>query len=58
MKSLGIELGSPSYMDPMILSKYYQNVLTYESVKLMKRSVSMNTIMKVLILTHLILMMI
>ena len=27
----------------MSLSKRYQNVLTYESVKLMKRSVSMNT---------------
>ena len=42
----------------MSLSKCYQNVLTYESVKLMKRPVSMNTLMKVLSLTHLILMMI
>ena len=30
------------------LSKCYQNVLTYESVKLMKKPVSMNTLMKVL----------
>ena len=41
----------------MSLSKCYQNVLTYESVKLMKRPVSMNTLMKVLRLTHLILIM-
>ena len=41
----------------MSLSICYQNVLTYESVKLMKRLVSMNTIMKVLRLTYLILMM-
>ena len=40
----------------MSLCKSYQNVLTYESVKLMKRWVSMNTLMKVLRLTHLILM--
>ena len=40
----------------MSLSKCYKNVLTYESVKLMKRPVSMNTLMKVLRLTHLILM--
>ena len=32
----------------MSLHKYYQNVLTYESVKLMKRPASMNTLMKVL----------
>ena len=32
----------------MSLSKCYQNVLTYETAKLMKRPVSMNTIMKVL----------
>ena len=31
----------------MSLSKYYQNVLTFESVKLMKRPVSMNILMKV-----------
>ena len=37
----------------MSLSKYYQNVLTYESVKLIKRPDSMNTLMKVLKLTHL-----
>ena len=43
-----------SQMSP---SKCYQNVLTYESVKLMKTAVSMNTLMKVLRLTHLILMM-
>ena len=42
----------------MSLSKCYQNVLTYESVKLMKKPVSMNTLMKVLRLTHLIIMMI
>ena len=30
----------------MILSKCYQNVLTYESVKIMKSPVSMNTLMK------------
>ena len=41
----------------MIQSKCYQNLLTYKSVKLMKRPVSMNTLMKVLRLTHLILMM-
>ena len=41
----------------MSLSKSYQNVGAYESVKLMKRLVSMNTLMKVLKLTHLILMM-
>ena len=32
----------------MSLSKCYKNVLNYESVKLMKRPVSMNTLMKVL----------
>ena len=32
----------------MSLSKCYQNVLAYESVKLMKRTVSINTLMKVL----------
>ena len=37
------------------LSKSYQNVFTYERVKLMKRPVSMNTLMNVLKLTHLIL---
>ena len=36
-------------------AKCYQNILKYESVKLMKRAVSMNTQMKVLRLTHLIL---
>ena len=41
----------------MSLSKCCQNVLTYESVKLMKTLVSINTLMKVLRLTHLILMM-
>ena len=40
----------------MILSKSYNNVLPYESVKLMKRPVSVNSLMKVLRLTHLILM--
>ena len=35
----------------------YQNVLTYESVNLMKRPVAMNILMNVLRLTHLILMM-
>ena len=39
------------------LCKCYQNILTYESVKLMKRPVSMSTQMKVLRLTHLIIMM-
>ena len=32
----------------MSLSKCYQDVLTYESVRLIKRPVSMNTLMKVL----------
>ena len=41
----------------MSLSKCYQNVLTYESVKLLMRLVPMNTLMKVLRLTHLILIM-
>ena len=36
----------------MSLSKCYQNILIYESVKLMKRSVSMNTLMKLLKLMH------
>ncbi len=36
----------------MSLSKCYQNVLTHESVKLMKRPVSMNTLMKVLKLIY------
>ena len=36
----------------MSLSKCYQDVLTFESVKLMKRPVSMNTLMKVLKLMH------
>ena len=36
----------------MSLNKCYQNVLTYESVKLLKRPVSMNTIIKVLILIY------
>ena len=31
----------------MSMSKCYQNVLTYESVKLTNRPVSMNTLMKV-----------
>ena len=41
----------------MIVSKCYQNILTYESVKLMKRPSSKNTLMKVLRIIHLILMM-
>ena len=41
----------------MSLSKCYKNVLTYESVKLIKRPFSMNTLMKVLRLTHWILIM-
>ena len=41
----------------MSLCKSYQNVLTYESVKLISRPVFTNTLMKVLRLTHLILMM-
>ena len=41
----------------MSLCKSYQNVLTYESVKLIKRLVFMNTLMKVLRLTNLILIM-
>ena len=36
----------------MSLSKCYKNVLTYESVKLTKRAVSVNTLMKVLKLIH------
>ena len=36
----------------MSLTKCYQNVLTYESVKLMTRPVSTNTLMKVLKLMH------
>ena len=36
----------------MSLGKYYQNVLTYESVKLKKRSVSMNTLTKILRLMY------
>ena len=36
----------------MSLSKCYQNVLTYESVKLMKRPVSMYNLMKVLRLVY------
>ena len=43
--------------DESMPKKFYQNVLNYESVKLMKRPISMNTLMKVLRLTHLILMM-
>ena len=41
----------------MCLSKCYKNVLTYESVNVMNWPISMNTVMKVLRLTHLILMM-
>ena len=36
----------------MSLSKCCQNVLTYETVKLMRRPVSMNTLIKVLKLMH------
>ena len=36
----------------MILSKCYQNILTYESVKLMNRPVSMNNLMNVLRLMY------
>ena len=32
----------------MRLSKFYQNVLTFESVELMKKPLSMKTLMKVL----------
>ena len=39
-------------LSQMILSKCYQNVLTYESVKLKKRPVSMNTPTKVLRLMY------
>ena len=42
--------------DESMPKKFYQNVLNYESVKLMKRPISMNTLMKVLRLTHWILM--
>ena len=36
----------------MRLSKCYQNVLIYECVKIMKRPVSMNTLMKVFIFNN------
>ena len=36
----------------MILNKCYQNVLTYETIKLIKRRVFMNTLIKVLKLIY------
>ena len=38
--------------DESMPKKFYQNVLNYESVKLMKRPISTKILMKVLRLTH------